>query len=813
VSGPFGIAGEQSIILDAVRYGVAAASVAGCAVGLYCGLGHFLFPQAQVKRRSAKSPIKAVQSDGTLEHASGQLSFIYSIAGYDASMASPEAGERLGQLRAEWIAAMANHGLELRILTAKLETVPPVAPVSSAPVFAPLAIKQFSALAPFYRTRIIVIATTTTRGKAARLALEAADKDTVSALVRFGVERLTPETGCMDILGAYMSAASRPIVKRSSPDLAMLLNMDSFEVDRSAGFITFSNSAGRTVYGLVFSIARMGEYADAAFVPSLTAIRWECVISQCLQPKSRADTLAALAMKRRFAGQHKSAAVEGSFEETKDRQITGQGSDPLTRYGLHIIVYTEDQGDFDAIETAVKEKCADFGFYPLREGEYCRPAWQAAVPGQGMLTPTPRDLTARQVAALAPMALPWAGHARNEWLPHPVMYLRNAQGGVFGLNFHATAEDSMPSAHTKFIGVPGTGKTALITWCEVQLLANPLLRVFHIDHEKAAYPIVRALGPMGRYYDLAGSGGTNPCQRKDTADNRRHLSRILAMIIGRGREVSAQVQECIDRAVEINFSNLTPNRFRNIRYLAELAFPPEIEGLTPEEQNARKILLSWVNGPSGRLLTAPEDSIQLSEARMIGIDIGPLKEDPLNAALMLADLANVIRNSLVEHRYPTVVCVDETKYYTGMAGMVAVLEGLSDTVRRLNGAVWTTWQRPQQIADAGMLSVINAAPTTIAFVHPDTPAGEYVRHLGFSEAEARVVGMESSLTARMVRPAIIKQGTRVAVIDTDLSAIGPGPLRLLSGIKGWDALNRLDDQDPDRAVASFIGEGANAAAA
>lgn len=810
--GPFGIAGEQSAILDAARYVAASVGAGGGALAIYKALGHFMFPAARVKRRSAKSPIGAIQPDGTVTHPNGQLSCVYSVAGYDASLNSAELTERLAQVRAEWIAAMAIHNIELRLVCAKFKTAPPFAPMSPAPAFAPLTRRQFDALAPFFHTQMIVIATTRSKGRNARSDLDAADRDTQSGLYRFGVQRLLPETGCLEVLGAYLSTASRPNIRHASPDLAMLLNMDNFEADRVEGYVKFTTSAGRSVYGLVFSLARLGDYADTEFLPSLMSIGWECVVTQCLQPTSRAGTLFALSTKKRFASQHKSAAVDQTFDQSKDAQIKHEGSNPLTKFGFHLVVYTDTPDDFERIVAAVHERCANYTFHPMREGEYCRSAWQAGVPGQSMLTPTPRDLTARQVAALCPMALPWGGHARSEWLPHPVMYLRNAHGGVFGLNFHSTADDSQPSAHTKFIGVPGTGKTALINWAQIHLLANPRLLIVHVDHEKAAYPMVRALGAMGKYHDLSALGGTNPCQRSDTPENRRHLTRILTMIIGRGREVSASVQDWIDRAVSINFSSLTPLHLRNLRHLAAVAFPPEIDGISPEEQATRKILLAWIHGPAGRLLTADEDSIRIDQARMVAIDFGTLKEDALNAALMLSDVSNLIRNALVEERRPTVVCVDETKFYAGMPGMVSVLEGLSDTVRRLGGAVWTTWQRPKQIADAGMLSVIRAAPTTIAFAHPDTPADEYVEYLGFTQSESAVLNMDNPIAMRLKRPVLVKQGSKVAIVDSDLSSIGAGPLRLLSGLKGKDVLDRLDVEDSATAVSRFIGEAADVAA-
>lgn len=810
--GPFGIAGEQSAIIDAAKYIAAAAGAGGGALAIYQVLGRFMFPTARVKRRSAKSPISAVQSDGTVMHPNGQLSCVYSVAGYDASLNSNELTDRLAQVRAEWIATMAVHNIELRLVCAKFETTPPLAPLSPADAFEPLTRRQFDALAPFFQTHINVIATTRSKGRNAQADLEAADRDTQSGLYRFGVKRLLPETGCLEILGAYLSAASRPNIRHASPDLAMLLNMDKFEADRVEGYVKFTTSAGRSLYGLVFSIARLGDYADTEFLPSLMSIGWECVVTQCLQPTSRAGTLFTLSRKKQFASQHKSEAVNQSFDQTKDAQIKREGSNPLTKFGFHLIVYTDTPDDFARIEAAVHERCANYSFYPMREGEYCRSAWQAGVPGQSMLTPTPRDLTARQVAALCPMALPWTGHARSEWLPHPVMYLRDGHGGIFGLNFHATADDSQPSAHTKFIGVPGTGKTALINWAQIHLLANPRLLIVHVDHEKAAYPMVRALGAMGKYHDLSASGGTNPCQRADTPENRRHLTRILTMIIGRGRDVTAAVQDWIDRAVAINFSPLTPSHLRNLRHLAEVGFPPEIDGISPEEQATRKILLAWIHGSAGRLLTADNDSISIDQARMVAIDFGTLKEDPLNAALMLSDVSNLIRNALVGERRPTVVCVDETKFYAGMPGMVAVLEGLSDTVRRLGGAVWTTWQRPKQIADAGMLSVIRAAPTTIAFASPDTPADEYVEYLGFTESEADVLSMDNAVAVRLKRPVLVKQGSKVAIVESDLSSIGEGPLRLLSGLKGKDILDVLDAEDPTTAISRFIGEAVDVAA-
>jgi len=65
---------------------------------------------------------------------------------------------------------------------------------------------------------------------------------------------------------------------------------------------------------------------------------------------------------------------------------------------------------------------------------------------------------------------------------------------------------------------------------------------------------------------------------------------------------------------------------------------------------------------------------------------------------------------------------------------------------------------------------------------------------------------------RLKRPVLVKQGSKVAIVDSDLSSIGAGPLRLLSGLKGKDVLDRLDVEDAATAVSRFIGEAADVAA-
>ena len=791
---------------------VALASL-GAASLLLPGLRALVFPQPRYGRYSAHVPLVAVENDGTLHHPDGRISRVYRLDGADTSLSNDKAAEAAALSRLTWAVSTARSNVEVRIYSRRAQAELPPCNDHPVPLFAEIESLQHAELLPHFETTDHIILTPRSKvGGNARQDLDEAEGRLIASLARYKPTRLTQDQGeAAAFFGPFLSPLTLPAPVGAGDMLNSTLSADNVRFDFRQGLIRFHQPGGRSVYMAVWTLRGLGMETNTRFTSDLLSLDAQLLLLQAFNVKSQADSVKELREKNLFAKSDETEAAGEVITEALSNIQSGKKPEANATFGWALFATVEYDGVAEKVPAAVLDElrdinaritgvCAGYGFTASREGAFLRATYNSLFPTYP-LTATPRTYQASNIASSVSFARSHPGTPRSQWMATPIGRYKTALGDLFNYGWHVTGEDNDPIGHTTALGMPGSGKTTLIVRNAQRTLANPRLQVVWCDAYQAAYVPTKALGPLGRYITLTGdraTAGANPAQRPDTPENRAHLRFLLTLIVAGNStgDLPPVVSEQIDRAVKIAFHPATPRPLRNLRHIVPAAFPSPLDGTEAAAGHAFMATRRWIDDPAlSNILCAEEDGLSLDgEARWVTFDYEYALNDPLSAGLIVADITHQTIQSLRRNRRPTLIVLDEAKLNLALPRMPQWFATCHDQIRRLDGVFVSMWQRPQQIHDVGVESVIKqSAPTRWVFPSEDADPEEYRQLLGFSDTQCDVLTRTSPMAQRLRRPAILDRPSYSVVVETDMSAIRHR-IAAYAGSRGATALQDLEQE-------------------
>lgn len=793
-------AGDPDPLLLGLRTLTHVCAAVGVATVAIPPLRRWLYGDKEQIRRSHAHPLAAIDDRGQLLHPSGRRTLVYRLDGIDPSLSSADLREAQEASIASLYVSLGAYGPDIRWQRHK-RRLPPI-PAPTPPVLSSVARYNHDKSSPFYELNDYLFITPPIVSEGT---IETINGIVLSVLSNLHPVRLTAASGATDPLADILSPSGRdrmaPVRLPTQP-LAPVLMGDEITYDEGAGLLELRRPGGAPVYVTVYQIVSIGDQATPALSREIMMLPFWMVEQHAVRPQPRPAAISVLKRAQRYAREAGSKTLDSKIDKAVDEQVGGDRANTVTVHGWTLAVFATTKEEADSADEQIARIAASYNFGLRREGQFLEIAYKALIPGNHLLTATPRTLDAHQIAHMTPILRTDTGVARSEWLPdRPVARYVTTIGGLYNFSFHATGEDNRPTPHTALFGLPGTGKTAQATWWELLLLQSPDAVIIHVDNKRAAYPAARALGDQARYFVLGDDPAFNFCQLPDTPENRDHLRDMLTLMIGRGKELPLTTRRQIEDAVKINYSVHTPVPLRNLRYLVD-AFPPATQAISEEDSFAHSALQEWVVGTGASLFTADSCSLRLDGARAFFFDFDKVADDPLKSALVMRDLGHRVTQFLLREKRPLLLVVDETSRYCAVPGMAQWLERLMDLIRRLGGGVLTMWQRPKQVADVGMLSVIKQqAQTKVALADSEISEEEYQQLLEFTPQETAVLKLRVRLPG-LRRVGLIKKGSRSTVVEMHLD-LGAGQ-PFLSGSKGAAKLEQLEAQDASTAISKFM---------
>lgn len=809
--GPFN-AVNQTPVLDAALYTVGASAAAlAAASGVLPAVRTLFFGEPPETRYADRLPFYAIAEDGTLIDRQDRKSRVYRLNGKDSAVESDEARAATEALLADWIVSLRGGQIECRIFGTSEKTDLPPAPIPPTELLRDAAMRQHQALAPYFLADYHIVLSSRSTGQAADDRLQDAETQLLERLEPYGAVRLTQDRGeAAGFFGRILSPVQRPRPWGADENFGHAVAIDNPEFDFENNVIIWRSAEGRTCYGAAWTIRQLGTRMTPTLMAQLLSANLPVTFVQAFRVLDEAESTIVLKRKRAYVKQTGSKGAKKVLDEVIENLETRKSPEAVCEYGLAVFAHADTIGVFAEIGAALTGLFGTVGFEVMREGAFLQRVYETQFPGCA-ISPKRLHLFASDVAKALTFQRSDPGFAGSQWLSRPLGYVKTAHGQLHALSMHVTGDDNRPNGHGAAFGVTSSGKTVFVSWLAYLAMQNTTLRVFWFDTYRASFVSTRALGSLSRYVTFHGTNrnaGLNPCQLPDTPENREHLRDLLRLIIDPdNRGIAAITEHQINRCVSINFHRATPNHLRNLRHLLGVSFPAPVEGMSREETAGFTALKTWLDNPvQSACITAETDSLAL-DSRWMAFDYEKLVEAPLAAALVTQHVMHRILTQVRVQQHPTLVVIDEAKEHTRIPRMRVWIQRMYDQLRRLDGAIWTMWQYPRQVEEAGMLStVIQGAGTKIIVPSENNIRTEYEKLLELPPAVLDVVTKVSPLVRGVTRPILIMRNARPTVISGDLSALGPQLLRIFSGTGGSEVLERLEAEsgDPEKAFAEFL---------
>ena len=458
-----------------------------------------------------------------------------------------------------------------------------------------------------------------------------------------------------------------------------------------------------------------------------------------------------------------------------ERQLL-QAADDLSAgrisFGTHqasVTIFARSAADLDHDVGQVRRAFEAVGATVVREDLALRTGYFAAFPGNADYRTRPAVISSRNFADFTALHGSARGVQRCPW-GRPITVFPTLTGDSYAFSFHLPgARDERTVGHTLVVGQTGSGKTVTAAFLISQ--ARRLgVRVIAFDKDRGLEAPIRALGGS---YDAVRAGepaGFNPFATEG-ADERgaAWLADWLSNLVG--GDLSAVQTEALAKAVQANRTAVA-----NLQTMAQ--FRSQLRSV-PDNNDLYRRLGRWdVDGQHGWLFSGDgPDALDFANA-VTAFDLTEIFDEPTVRTAWLSYVFRRIERA-VEQEAPTLLVLDEAWKLLDDRYFEARLKDWMLTMRKKNVAVVLLTQRVSHVVDSTAGGpILEGIATMLLFPSSRVSAAE-LGPLGLSEGEVAVA--TSAATGR--RAALVKNGEESAVIDVDLSGLGP-LLHVLAGGAG-----------------------------
>ncbi len=775
----------SSTLFDALRSTVSTQAIlvgsAGMLAGgaLFAGLltpaiAHSMLPNPKETRLSDFLPFDQILPDErTILCRDGTVVQCLEVAGRDITFLTPGEREAFYYARKNWIDALAETGVMVRIFVVRERVDPSSGLVHENPVLHEMARRWEYSFKNTFRNRQIIVLSVSGKTKNNISKLNDAVDISDSILNPYRPRVLVqsdqdPRRRPLWIWTRIASPITRPEPNGMGDGVRDAITADAVEFGKEDGTITFQ-SGEQVLYCAAMGLRSIGDFTNEGFVTELSAIAGEVIVMHTFDPMPRTEAQLRLVQHQRMTlATRYSAGVHAQFHEAMNMV---EGSDAnaavLSFYTMTVFMYGRTKEEMLLIEAEVKRIAAGYGITAVREGAAVQSSWFAQFPGYN-LWPRVYKLFSNNVSCHVTLDKPPEGLAKSDWGPGPIALFRTSMGTAYNFQFHVTDEVAAV-AHAVTIGPTGGGKTTIVTFLTAMAMRHPKLRCYMIDRHGGAYIFTNAVG--GSYVTFEGSQlagrktELNPFYCEDNPENRSFLRGFLQAIA----EVDDpdSIEE-IGFAVEAAFD--APGIPKEQRSLANI-----YDAVFSKSRNVRKQLNKWVDpAVYGKIFNGATDSLDLTNTRLVTLDFTKIYEHEDLARAVILYLMHRIQAAITETRSPALIFIDETEPVVRHPLFRQFFLQMLQEYRKKGAAIISAFQRPEAIAAAGLGEAIRGqAQTTFFLPNPQAKEMEYA-DWGLTDREMDFIKGRLAISRRLRRAVLVKRATGESVIlDVDLTPLGP----------------------------------------
>jgi type IV secretion system protein VirB4 len=365
------------------------------------------------------------------------------------------------------------------------------------------------------------------------------------------------------------------------------------------------------------------------------------------------------------------------------------------------------------------------------------PAYLSMFPGNEWFTLRPAPgLSNEEVADIVSFHNLSDGRREAHFLGGPLGLFRRSDGGPFEFTPYAVSPSDV--AYTLITGLPGTGKTTLVSLLALQLLLKGVTVVAY-DHNNSMELLVRVTG--GTYFKLhlGERTGWNPFQRPMTETRKQFAYYFVkAMLESGGNFILNPHQEKLLRTAIESTANLPERSLQTVQ-----------EYLNDKEM--QQYMEKWTTGQFGWAFNAPwvpgkeNDTIDYSLG-MTGFNLTDFLKVPGLREITVMYLKHREAEYFSGER-PGATINDEFQHYVDFPGFLETLEEKVAASRKHKHSVYFVTSMPKKVVETKRgARVFALCVTRMSLADPDANDELYVNHLGYTPTETwRIRGLNPRL--------------------------------------------------------------------
>ncbi|MBM9595050.1 VirB4 family type IV secretion/conjugal transfer ATPase [Roseitranquillus sediminis] len=585
----------------------------------------------------------------------------------------------------------------------------------------------------------------------------------MQALAATRPERLTLTDGrWLGMLRMALSGKYAPLTPGAFFTPLSNLLADSRVDFRGETFIVFGLDSADMRFGALFSLKKYPTETAPGFLDRLD-LPADMVVTHSFTPIELVPALARVQRTSRQMSAADDAARSAQADLVQAADDLASGRISFGHHQATAMVVAKSEAELDALAAEIRTQVQRSGGVAVREDIGARTAYFAQHPGNFAYRARAAMISSACFADFAALHASDRGlEPGTEPWDAPITTLPTVSGEPYRFNFHLPgAPGERTVGHTLVIGRTGSGKTIGTAFLLAQAQrVEP--RIIAFDKDRGLEPAIRAFGGSYSAVHMGERTGFNPFRAEADARGTAWLTDWLGALLGGDAGALSAVQaEALAHAAQAN-ADAAPSLQTLAHFRAQLV-------ALDDDSDLYTRMAQWdAEGQYGWLFSgAGEDPLRFANA-ITAFDLTEIFDSP---AVRTAWLSYVFRRveRTVEDGRPTLLVLDEAWKLLDDPYFEARLKDWMLTMRKKNVAVVMLTQRVSHITEsrAGG-SILESVATQILFPNARNSDAE-LAPLGLTDAEAAFASMSPAGS----RLALVRSGDASAIVDLDLSALGP----------------------------------------
>jgi type IV secretion system protein VirB4 len=531
----------------------------------------------------------------------------------------------------------------------------------------------------------------------------------------------------------------------------------------------------------IVSLKEYPPHTSAGMMDVFLQLPHEFIISQSFGFSNRQSAISDMRLQQRRMESGRDLAQSQTVEISEALDMAMSGKIAFGEHHMTIMCIEDDLRRMEDSLSLVYGELVNIGANPVRETTNLQASYWAQLPGNFDFIARKSTIHSLNVASFASLHnYPVGRREGNHW-GDAVTVFDTTSGTPYFFNFHLH-----DVGHTTIIGPTGAGKTVLMNFLCTQAQKYNA-RMFFFDKDRGAEIFIRALGGVYTVIDPGQNSNFNPLQLEDTPENRSFLVEWFSSLVTTHEDrLTPQDVESIKEAINGNYK--LPKESRNLTNVAPFF------GLEGPDKIASRLNMWFRDGSHSKLFDNEIDSIDFSNSRIYGFEMGEILKDKISLGPSLLYLFHRISQSL--DGTPTMIILDEAWALIDNPVFAPKIRDWLKTMRKLNAMVIFATQSVEDASKSNISDTLIQQTATQIFLPNLKATEEYKKTFLLTDREFTLI-RTTNPTSRYF---LVKQGEDTVVARIDLSSMEK-MIHVLSGraetVRVLDKIREEVGDNPD----------------